>query len=195
MNTPWAGIAIGAVAAAAAFGCGGSAGAGAGTSMGGSSSGGSAGRDGPAQGPLGAQAEGVGVSWHDSSKERIVGSSETEPGSNWLQIVDGYSTHRRLGEAVELSRAQGVPFALPEWAACPSDHPPASPHRGDVYRFTYGFIMQNLDVFAYENVFDRTRGAGRSISVAPGPLAPGPSAELASKWASASRRCSRARGC
>jgi hypothetical protein len=106
------------------------------------------------KGPLGAQANGVAVSWHDSSSERVVGSSETDAGNNWQDIVDGFPTHWGLGEALDFARQEGVPFAFPEWGARPPDYPPISPNPGDVYRFTHWLIMKNLDVLGYETVFD-----------------------------------------
>jgi hypothetical protein len=109
------------------------------------------------KGPLGPQADGVAVSWHDSSKEMVKGSSETDAGNNWQKIADGFpDTHWGLGEAADFARSEGVPFPLPEWGARPPDYPPISEKPGDVYRFTYWLIMQNLDVFGYETVFDQS---------------------------------------
>ena len=109
-------------------------------------------------GPIGRAADILAVSWHDSSRERVRGSSSTAPGNNWQQILDGFPTHWGLQEAADFAARQGVLLALPEWAARGASHPPASPYPGDVYRFTFAFLKRNAGILAYETVFDQGSG-------------------------------------
>lgn len=108
-------------------------------------------------GPIGRMADLVGVSWHDSSKEMVRGS--TAASGNWEAIYRGYPSHWGLQEVADFARAQGVHVVFPEWAARRASHPPASPNPGDVYRMTYEFFRRNASIMAYETVFDQGSGS------------------------------------
>lgn len=105
-------------------------------------------------GPIGAQVQLVGASWHDSSKELVRGSSATAPGNNWAKINEGFPTHWGLQEIADFAAANNVRVAFPEWGARGAHEPPVSTHPGDFYRITYDFFVRNKAILEYETVFD-----------------------------------------
>ena len=112
------------------------------------------------KGPIGPQADLMAVSWHDSSVEYVKGSSPTDPGNNWQKILDGSPAYWGFTDALNFARAQRVPFCFPEWGAVrkTAGKGRVSACPGDVYRFTRWLFENNLDVLAYENVFDQGSG-------------------------------------
>lgn len=113
------------------------------------------------KGPIGKQADILSVSWHDGAAQKVKGATLTEPGSTWAAILKGTGSVWGFQSIADFARAKQVPLALPEWGALRADHEEtfeASPHPGDFYRFTKWYIEQNLDVIAYEAVFDQGTG-------------------------------------
>lgn len=105
-------------------------------------------------GKIGPQVQLVGMSWHDSSKEMVKGSSPTAPGNNWAKISAGFPTHWGMQEAANFAAANNVRLIFPEWAARSGRHPPVSENPGDVYRYTFDFFTRNKAIIEYETVFD-----------------------------------------
>ncbi len=123
------------------------------------------------KGPIGAQANLLAVSWHDSSFEYVKGGSLDDPGGNWQKILDGSLQYWGFADALNFARQKNVWFCLPEWGAFRQDpkRPRVSPFPGDVYRFTHWLIEGNLDVLAYECVFDQGSGDLKKPWIPPQP--------------------------
>lgn len=108
-------------------------------------------------GPIGRQIDLVGASWHDSSFERVRGSSATAPGNNWNRILEGNAGFWGFNEIRDFAIAKGVKMVFPEWA--PRREGNASTHPSDVIRFTYAFFDANKALLDHESYFDQGDGS------------------------------------